>query len=116
MQFRARMFAIFFILSLLWIGYGIVVTGSAYSSVTKNAIDRNSTLSEKDQITLTQAGAAMGSGLVITTFLCTGIPAALFFGLLSWRNNVGIVNKQRHEESIAKKDEEIEALKRAVGK
>lgn len=103
MQFRARFFGVLAILALLWIVYGFVATSSAASNVmaTPVAVATDSVLSQSEAQAATNAGVALGTGLGIGIFACTGLPFLLIFGLLSWRNSVGLKTQKRHEETLA---------------
>lgn len=75
--------------SMAWLCYGISISSSAYTTVaSKSATDAG------------KAGAAIGASLGIGVFLCTGGLPLLFFGLLYWRNGVGLRNARRHQELI----------------
>lgn len=94
MRFRANLFTILAILSLLFIIYGLSVSGGAFSTVVSTPVPAASA----DART---AGAAIGAGISATVFLCLGAPFLLFFSLLAWRNRVGIRTEQRHQEQLS---------------
>ena len=102
MLFRARFFGLLALLSLAWIVYGFVATGNAASNVlsTPVASGSDTVLSKADAQAATNAGVALGTGLGLTVFACTGLPFLLVFGLLSWRNSVGLKTQKRHEETL----------------
>lgn len=79
------------LLSIGWVCYGITVTASAVNTTTDTV---------NAQSTAYQAGTAIGAGLSITVFLCTGIPLLLFFGFLYWRNGVAIREARRFNKSM----------------
>jgi hypothetical protein len=102
MRFRAIFFGIFFMLSLLWICYGFYATSTAFVEVVGTPAPNSTTQSQaaRDMRNARTAGATIGAGLGLGIFLCTGVPLALFFGLLSWRNNVGLRSERRHQEMM----------------
>lgn len=93
MRFRKNLFTILAILSLAWIIYGFSATGRAVNETAQSAQGQSSSAF--------QAGAAIGGGIGITFFLCSGGLPFVVFALLAWRNGVGLTNKKRHEETIA---------------
>jgi hypothetical protein len=101
MQFRARFFGVLAILALGWMILGYALSTSAYSDVTSTPVAGSTSLSASDAQAARNVGAAIGSGLGLTVFLCTGFPLFLIFGLLSWRNSAGLRAQQRHEETVA---------------
>lgn len=93
-----------------WIVYGIAATSQAVSTVvsitpsaqviTNAAGTPVATVDPKLSANATAAGAAIGGGLGLTFFICTGgIPLALF-GFLYWRNGVAMRNAKQHAETI----------------
>lgn len=88
------------LLSILWIVYGFSASSTAYS----NTVENNTAENEEAY----EAGAAIGAGIGITFFLCTGIPVLLLSAILYWRNGVGMQRKKdaleterRHQEQMA---------------
>lgn len=100
MKFRSRLFGLLALLSLAWLCYGVTATGSAFSSVVSTPERGSSSLSASDANAAKAVGATLGSGLSLTIFACTGLPFLLIFGLLSWRNSVGLKTQKRHEETL----------------
>lgn len=70
------------------------------SNAVRQTVDQNPNADGTTADAAFNAGAGIGGGLGVTFFACTGIPALLLFGLLSWRNGVGIKTEQRHREQI----------------
>lgn len=89
MKFRQRLFWFLAFIALLWIAYGWSVSGNVYS----NTIQQMGTDAGR-------AGVAIGAGLGLTAFLCTGLPLFMFFALLAWRNGVGLRTEKRHQEML----------------
>ena len=96
MKFRKRLFYLFALLAIGWIIYGVAATGDAVNET----VTQGSALRTESQQSATEAGAALGGGLSLIFFLCTGFPALLFFGMLGWRNSAGIVTERRHQEQL----------------
>lgn len=96
MQFRSRFFGFLFILSLLWICGG----SALMSNAVQRTVDQNPNATDTTEATAFNAGAGIGGGLGITFFACTGLPLAAFFGLMAWRNSVGLRNDKRHKEQL----------------
>ena len=93
MRFRQVLFTILALLALVWILFGISTTGQ----VVDNTVAESSRYGSS---TAYQAGVAIGAGLGLTFFICTGLPFLVTFSLLAWRNGVGARNEQRHQEMI----------------
>lgn len=93
MRFRKRLFTVLAILCLLWIAYGCTSAGQVTSKQLQSQQAQSSTAY--------QAGTLIGTSVISTVFLCTGVPLFFLFALLAWRNGVGLTNKKRHEETIA---------------
>ena len=96
MKFRRTLFTILALLALAWIVYGLFVSAQATSETIASAETRAGTNTEAFQ-----AGAAIGGTAAVTFFICSGAPFLLIFGLLAWRNGVGIQNERRHQETLA---------------
>lgn len=77
------------LLSIGWMCYGIMASSNAYGEVVSN--------SSSDAY---QAGAAIGAGLGLTFYLCSGVPFFLLFLILYWRNGVAITRAKEHAETI----------------
>jgi ribose/xylose/arabinose/galactoside ABC-type transport system permease subunit len=89
MKFRQRFFWFLAFVALMWIVYGLTVTGQAVDEVGATAVS-----------SAEQAGVAVGAGLAMTTFMCTGLPFFFLFALLAWRNGVGLRTEKRHQEML----------------
>lgn len=100
MKFRSRLFGFLALLSLLWICYGVYASSSAFTQVVSATVTPSGTLDAETAQAARAAGAGIGAGLGLTVFLCSGLPFALLFGLLSWRNSVGLRKEQMHREQI----------------
>lgn len=101
MKFRSRFFGVLFLVSLAWVCYGLTLSSAAFSNTVGVRVTPSGNLTAEDTQALRTAGAGIGAGLGVTFFLCSGLPFALFFGLMSWRNSVGLKNEQRHKEQLA---------------
>lgn len=108
MKFRSRFFGVLFLLSIAWVCYGLSLSSAAFSNVVGATVTPSGNLTAEETQSLRTAGAGIGAGLGVTFFLCSGLPFALFFGLMSWRNSVGIKNEQRHKE-------QLDAIQKAKG-
>lgn len=95
MLFRKRLFTVLALIALGWMALGVWST-STYNA--KRNADVGAEVIERPGY---QAGQAVGSGLALTFFLCTGLPLLLAFSLMAWRNSVGLANERRHRETIA---------------
>lgn len=93
MKFRSRFFGVFFILALLWLGLGYYVTSQAVVDVSATPVPGGSAAKAVQTLGITSVG--------MSVFLCTGLPLAFLFGLLAWRNAVGLRTERRHQETIA---------------
>lgn len=96
MKFRSRLFGVLFIFALLWMCGGAALTSSAF----QQTLNRNPNADDTTANTAYAAGATIGGGIGLTFFLCSGLPFAALFGLLSWRNSVGLRREQMHKEQI----------------
>jgi hypothetical protein len=101
MKFRSRFFGVLFLISLAWVCYGLTLSSAAFSNTVAVQVTPSGNLSAEDTQALRTAGAGIGAGLGVTFFLCSGLPFALLFGLLSWRNAAGETNARRHREQLA---------------
>lgn len=108
MKFRSRFFGVLFLISLAWVCYGLSLSSAAFSNTVAMQVTPSGNLSAEETQTLRTAGAGIGASIGVGFFLCTGLPLALFFGLMSWRNSVGLKNEQRHKE-------QLEAITKAKG-
>ncbi len=100
MKLRSQLFGILALLSLAWLCYGFSATSSAFSNVMSTPIATSDGLDVDTAKAATALGAGIGSGLGITFFACTSLPFTLLFGLLAWRNSVGLKTQKRHEEML----------------
>lgn len=100
MKFRSRLFGFLALVSLLWVCYGLSLSSAAFSNVVGATVTPSGNLTAEETQNLRTAGAGIGAGLGVTFFLCSGLPLALFFGLMSWRNASGLKNEQRHKEQL----------------
>lgn len=95
---------ILLLLSLLWICYGLTATGQAFSQVVSATPtgQANAIATADPQVVKagTVIGASIGGGIGLAFFLCSGVPLALIFGLLYWRNGVAIRRAREHAEII----------------
>ncbi len=97
MKFRSRFFGVLFILALLWTCGGVwYVNGIAARLHNENTQEFESS----SQRAAANVGTATGATLFYAIVLCTGIPALLLFGLLSWRNSAGLRREQMHKEQL----------------
>jgi hypothetical protein len=106
MLLRKRLFTILAVLALAWMALGFLST-SSYN--TKRNVEVGAETSTSAGY---QAGQVVGSGMVITFFLCTGLPALVTFSLLAWRNAVGLRNERMHREEVTQRQQMLELLKR----
>lgn len=87
MKFRMRLFTVLAFLDVAWMFLSFSMTGQRLANITNT-----------DASAGTRAGATVGAGLSVTIILCVGLPLLLFFLFMAWRNRVGWIAKQRHEE------------------
>lgn len=78
--------------ALVWIGYGLLVT----ASVTGEQLSTTTAQGSEAY----QAGTVLGGSLGLAFFLCSGLPFAILFGLLYWRNGVAIREVKKHNQMI----------------
>lgn len=97
MRFRQRLFMVLALMALAWIAYGFYVSANVYQRQTAE----NETTISASQQGAAQAGTAIGTGIGLTFFLCSGLPFFVLFSLLSWRNGVGLKREQMHKEQLA---------------
>lgn len=93
---------ILFLLSIVWICYGLTATGAAVNQVISvTPSPRAGATANPTMVAAgTALGAVVGGGLGVTVFLCTGLPLALLFGFLYWRNGVAIRKAREHVEIV----------------
>lgn len=96
MKFRSRLFSVFFVLALLWTCGGLWYT----SGIAARQLAENEERFTENQQAAATVGTATGATIFYAIILCTGIPALLLFGLLSWRNSAGIRKEQMHAEQL----------------
>ncbi len=98
MKFRKRLFRLLALLALGWIVLGYFASGESLGEL---KTDINTEYQSETQRDAAEAGAAIGTGIGFTGFfLCPGLLLLAVFGLLSWRNAVGLRNEKRHREMI----------------
>lgn len=90
------------LLSLLWICYGVSISGQAFQAVVSTPVNAAGFDAETADALQTAgiAGAGLGAGLGMTFFVCSGLPFALFFGFLFWRNGTVIARKREHDQTL----------------
>ena len=95
------------ILSILWMGFGFYASSTAYTETVEGNVEESEAY---------EAGAAIGAGIGLTVFFCTGIPFLLLGSILYWRNGVGMRRKveeqekeRRHQEQLAMMQSQIDA-------
>lgn len=93
MKYLRWFWAIVAILALGWIVAGFAASGNALEGTL--ATSGNATSQ-----TAFEVGAAVGVGLSVTFFLCTGFPIFLLASLLYWRNGVGLKRDKQHKEQL----------------
>jgi len=94
MRFRAWLFTALWIIALIWLFGGIALSiGSAHSTAANVPADITYTNAYK-------AGADVGGIILASMFICTGLPALVFFSFVSWRCRVGIRAEQKHQEML----------------
>lgn len=96
MKFRSRFFGIFFILALLWLCLGSYLTSQAVVDVYATPAPGGPNAQAARTI-----GIGVGMSISLSVVLCSGLPLAFLFGLLAWRNAVGLRSERRHRETIA---------------
>jgi hypothetical protein len=114
LRFRKNLFLVLAVLALLWVCGGSALFSSAASDVAQTPAPTIQGLSQQEANSYRGLGAAIGGGLGITFFACTGLPLALLFGLLAWRNSAGITNERRHREALAIQDKQFQALQQTA--
>ena len=101
MKFRSRLFGVLALLALAWLCYGMFAYTSYFGTFLNRATPVPSgSLSSEDRTAIQNAGATIGTGVGMTFVLCTGLPLLALFGLLSWRNGVGLRKEQMHREQL----------------
>jgi preprotein translocase subunit YajC len=99
-----RIWGILFLLSLAWMGYGLLVTAQATDTAMESAAQRQAGMSEEERELAeagTTIGVGFGAGLSLTTFFCTGAPFALLFGVLYFRAGDRQQRDKQHKEMLA---------------
>ncbi|GEM_PF-2380656 len=93
---RRTIFWILTTISLMYLCYGVTGTSAAVDSV----VSQSTATTEAEQAG-TAIGVAIGGGLGLAFFLCTGLPFFFIFALLAWRNGSGLRTERRHLEMLA---------------
>jgi len=94
MRFRAQLFTILALISVLWLCGGSTL---AIHSAQITASNPTADIQYKGAYA---AGAGVGGAIVVTFFTCSGVPLLLLFLFLAWRNRVGIGIEKRHKEML----------------
>src|SRR4051812_10066676 len=84
------LFALLALGSLCYICYGCTLTSSVVSSAMSTPAATLDSLRSSDAKTLWNTMATVSGSLSIIVFLCTGFPLMLIFGILAWRNSIGV--------------------------
>lgn len=102
-------FGVLVLLSIAWMVFGLFASGDAYTEVTTE----NAATAESDlEIAAGEAGAAIGAGLGIIVFLCTGIPAFLFSLIIYWQMGRSIQRDKDQKEAERRHQELMMQAKR----
>lgn len=101
-KFGFGCFGFLALISLGWICFGLAATSSAASQIQANppAATRSPYLSANDEKAINQASVGIASGLTMSVFACTGLPAAAFCMLLSLLCFFGWQAERRHQERL----------------
>ncbi len=90
MRFRMRLFAFLALLACCYVCYGFIVTSSTLITSMSAPSPTLDNLTTTDAKTVYQSMAVIGGSLTIAVFLCSGLPLALVFAALAWRNQIGL--------------------------
>ncbi len=93
MRLRMWIFSVLALLAAGWLCYGLVIVPQATNQTLQQAPKTGDNAAYK-------AGAAIGGGIGLTFFACTGLPLFALFSLLAWRNQAGLRTEQRHQEQL----------------
>jgi hypothetical protein len=101
-------FGIIVLLSVGWLCLGFYATSQAYS---ETVADIQATPQSESLQSAGQAGAAIGTGLGLTFFLCTGIPIFLFSLIVYWQMGRSIRRDKDAADTERRHQEELEILR-----
>src|SRR5260370_17026039 len=101
MRARANLWSILGTIVLLWLCGGSLLFMTSAGNVSLTPAATSQYLSATEAQAARSVGAAIGGGLGVTFFVCTGVPLVTLFALLAWRNRVGLITENRHQNQIA---------------